>query len=190
VSSGIFIILGIGNIGNEYVGTRHNAGFDFIDKLLEKEVSFAPRVEFQHSSTREITVNDNKVLLVKPNTYVNLSGIALDEVMSKYNVEVSNILVIVDDFHLPLGKIRIRKKGSSAGHNGMKSIISYIGDKFARVRIGIGPLPEELSVVDFVLGKFSNEELEVYIPTLNKSLDIVRTFVVDGIDKAMNQFNS
>lgn len=181
--------MGIGNIGNEYQGTRHNVGFDFIDELIG-QYQVIEKKKLAYSDTYMLSVEDRKVLAVKPTTYVNLSGNALEELMRLYDFSLVNLLVIVDDFHLPLAKIRIRKKGSAAGHNGMKSIIAVIGENFTRLRFGIGPLPEDIGIVDFVLGKFTTEELEVYKEKLKESVKVVPSLITNGIDKTMNQFNS
>ncbi|MBB6062408.1 PTH1 family peptidyl-tRNA hydrolase [Thermosipho japonicus] len=133
------------------------------------------------------TLFGKDILFVKPLTYMNLSG----EIFNHLNKEdFSDIIVIYDDVNLPLGKIRIRKSGSSGGHNGIKSLINYLGEDFKRIRVGIGPIPKDINLVDFVLGEFQENELKILDKVLNLSVDALYTIFKDGIDKAMSLYNS
>ncbi len=162
------IVFGIGNPGKKYEKTRHNVGFRVIDRLKSQK----SKVKSQKS-----------VVLIKPRTFVNNSGISAKRVLLKYNVNPEDFLVVVDDFNLPLGEIRLRKNGSSGGHKGLDSIIEKIGTKaFPRLRIGIGPLIGD--AVEFVLSPFEEE-----IPIIEKSIDkaclMIKSFITEGIDKAV-----
>lgn len=153
----------------------------FLDRLCD---NFKQKYNFEYCKK---TIYGKDILFVKPLTYMNLSGEIFDYLDKN---EFSDIIVAYDDIHLPLGKIRIRKRGSAGGHNGMKSLINYIGEDFSRIRIGIGPLPKDTSLVDFVLGKFSDDELRILDKVLDMSIDALYTILKDGIDKAMSLFNS
>ncbi len=183
------IILGIGNIGSEYEGTRHNIGFDVVD-LLRKRADSATERTLKHSTVYELNFGDETFACLKPNTYVNLSGVAAEEALEKYDLTVDDLLVVVDDFHLSLGSIRYRGKGSAGGHNGLKSLIETCGGTFARLRFGIGPLPEEFSVVDFVLGEFTSDELPVYEEMVCRAAESIPYFSKEGLLNTMNQYNS
>lgn len=183
------VILGIGNVGTKYNGTRHNIGFDTIDAIANS-VEKLDTIKFKYSYAATTNIGKNSILLIKPNTYVNLSGIAAKEVLEFYNLESSNLLVLVDDFHLPLGTIRYRRKGSAGGHNGLKSLIEECGDDFHRLRIGIGPVPEEISIVDFVLGHFNDKDLALKDEVVNSASQSIPFYLENGLDKSMNRFNS
>ncbi len=174
------VIIGLGNPGPKYAFTRHNVGFMVLDRIGDKW----KRAE--NYSYCEINSGGEKNLLVKPLTYMNLSG----EIF-KY-LKISNkddIIVVYDDLDLPLGRIRLRKNGSAGGHNGIKSIISYIGQDFKRLRVGIGPRPEEIDTADFVLSEFSKEELEILDKVIDSSIESLEYTIQFGIDKAMEKFN-
>ncbi len=183
------IILGVGNIGSEYEGTRHNIGFDVVD-LLKKNAKKVTERKFKNSIVYEIQIGSTTVACLKPNTYVNLSGIAAEEALNYYELTVDDLLVVVDDFHIPLGSIRFRGKGSAGGHNGLKSLIESVGGTFTRLRFGVGPLPEGESVIDFVLGKFSSDELPVYEEMVIRAVESAPFYVENGLAKTMNQYNS
>ncbi len=183
------IIIGIGNIGSDYEGTRHYIGFDVVDFLNENGVNSVER-KFQHADVTEVTVGEYRVACVKPNTFVNLSGMAAEEALDIYALSVDDMLVVVDDFHLPLGSIRYRGKGSAGGHNGLKSLIESCGSSFARLRFGIGPLPEDQSIVDFVLGRFTSDEQTTYNETVDRASQSVSFYIENGLYNTMNQFNS
>ncbi len=156
-------------------------GFMFIDRICN---NFKKQNNYEYCQK---TLFGKDILFVKPLTYMNLSG----EIFRYLNKEdFSDIIVVYDDVNLPLGKIRIRKSGSSGGHNGIKSLIGYLGEDFKRIRIGIGPIPENENLVDFVLGEFKEDELKVLDKVLDLSIDALYTIFKDGIDKAMSLYNS
>lgn len=183
------VVLGIGNIGSKYDGTRHNIGFDVVDLLIKDNDTVEKRV-FKHSEAFILELGGEKTVLLKPNTYVNLSGLAAEEVLNEYDLTVEDMLVVVDDFHLPLGNMRFRGKGSAGGHNGLKSLIETCGGTFSRLRFGIGPLPEGESIVDFVLGRFEEDEQEPYSDALAKAVEAVPFYLENGLYDTMNKFNS
>lgn len=172
------IIIGLGNPGEKYSNTRHNVGFMVLDRLSN---SWKKGPNYLYS---DINISGEKAKLIKPMTYMNLSG----EVF-KY-IPHDDIIVVYDDLDLPLGKIRIRKNGSAGGHNGIKSIISFIGQDFSRIRIGIGPKPENIDAADYVLSNFTKEEFEVLDKVINLCIEAIEYIVENGIDKAMNKYNS
>lgn len=171
-------IIGLGNPGEKYENTRHNVGFMVVDKL-GKNWKKGPNYLYS-----DINILGEKVKLVKPMTYMNLSG----EVF-KY-LPHDDIIVVYDDLDLPLGRIRIRKEGSAGGHNGIKSIISYIGKEFKRIRVGIGPKPENVDAADYVLSNFSPQEFQILQGVIDVCLEAIKCIVEEGIDKAMNKYNS
>ena len=180
------VVVGLGNPGPEYVFTRHNAGFLFVDHVREK-LGCSP---FEGEHLYYVSKCE-KLYLVKPTTFMNLSGSAFPKIMKDLNATVEDLLVVVDDVSLPLGRIRIRKKGSDGGHNGLKSIISVLQTKdFARMRIGIGPKPEGVPLRDFVLSEFTDEELRLLYKVLDMAVGALRVIIEGGIDKAMSLFNS
>ncbi len=186
----MFVILGIGNPGKQYDGTRHNIGFIAMDYMSEKYGIKINKIKHK-SLIGEGTIAGEKVILVKPQTYVNLSGEALHEICAYYKIPISKVIIIHDDVSLDCGRLRIREKGSDGGHNGLKSIIYQLrSDEFTRIKIGVGNKPPEYDLADWVLGHFSKEE----IPHLSKLVDCVVEEVVpeiirNGAQSAMNKFN-
>lgn len=183
----MFLIVGLGNPGREYNNTRHNIGFDAIDVIADKYNIEVSRIKFK-GVYGEGFVNGEKVILLKPTTYMNLSGESIREVMDFYKLSEEDILVIYDDVSLDVGRIRIREKGSAGGHNGIKSIIANIGtDVFPRIKVGVGKPQGDL--VKHVLGTFSKEDRE----DLNKVLETVamaaETIIKDDAKEAMNKYN-
>jgi PTH1 family peptidyl-tRNA hydrolase len=182
------LIVGLGNPGPEYSDTRHNVGFWVADELAARH-----KVKFRESAkwrarTARIAAPDHDVLLAEPTTFMNLSGWAVRELAAFYKIGWSDVLVLVDDADLPLGKLRIRMSGSAGGHNGLKSIIQELGtQEFPRLRIGVGRQPGELK--NHVLGRFGTEEREPIENAVRKAADAAEMFVTDGILKAMNTFN-
>ena len=182
-----YLILGIGNIGHDYENTRHNIGFDVLDKLaLELKVSFdsvklAFRAEAKHKG--------KKLILIKPNNYVNNSGKSLSYWIKKEKIDTNNILVVCDDLNLYFGNIKIKSKGNSGGHNGLKDIEEYLGNSdYSRIRIGISN-DKNVSMTDYVLGKWTKEE-QSKIPLLtNKSIEIIFSFLQTGLERTMNFYN-
>ncbi len=186
----MFLIVGLGNPGRDYVGTRHNMGFEAIDAICAKFGITINKEKFR-AQVGEGRIAGEKVMVIKPQTYMNLSGESVREFRDFYKLEPEEILVIYDDISLPTGKMRIRERGSAGGHNGIKNIIYQLGtDVFPRIKIGVGkPDHPDFDCKDYVLGKFSKEETEVLIKTVVRAADAVETFIKDGTGKAMNQFN-
>ncbi|MBE3592099.1 MAG: aminoacyl-tRNA hydrolase [Thermoanaerobacter sp.] len=183
----MYIIAGLGNPGEEYEGTRHNVGFMVIDALSKKLGIEVSRLKFK-SLMGEGHFKGEKVILLKPQTFVNSSGEALYDAVNFYKIPLENVIVIYDDKDLDVGKIRIRKKGSSGGHNGMKSIIYLLNsEEFPRIRIGIGKPQEDL--VSHVLGKFEESEKKLIDETVIKAADAVIDIIENGIEHAMSKFN-
>lgn len=172
------LVVGLGNPGGEYRKTRHNAGFIFLNSFLSKEGISLDKKKFKGEYIDYVSSKGNKVIFLEPQTYMNLSGDSIVDFVRYYKIDLKDILVIYDDLDLDVGKIRIRSKGGSGGHNGIKSIISRLGsEEFKRVRIGIGK-DSNIPVVDYVLSKFSDSELEV----LNKQSEVVNKVIKDFID--------
>ncbi len=183
------LIIGLGNVGEKYVFTRHNAGFMVLDRLAACE-NFSFREEKKLKSfIAKVRLDGEEFLLVKPTTFMNLSGEALRATMDYYKIDVKDVLVIYDDLSLELGKIRFRASGSDGGHNGIKSIIQHLGgNKFARLKVGIGPQPP-VPAEHFVLQNFSKEQLENLKTVLDTSIEASMCYFKDGIEKAQNRFN-
>lgn len=186
-----YIIVGLGNFGIEYNETRHNAGFMAVDRLSNKNGFDISRVKFK-SKTGETLISGKRCLVLKPTTYMNNSGEAVAEAMSFYKIPIENVIVIYDDISLEPGKLRIRRKGSDGGHNGIKSIIALTGsDEFPRIKIGVGKKPNpNYNLADWVLSKFSEEDKKALEPVLEKAVDSLVNIVEGNIDKAMNLYNS
>ena len=184
------IVVGLGNVGKEYDNTRHNAGFIAIDALAEKCGVRIDRVKF-HALVSEATVAGKRVLLMKPTTYMNNSGVAIGEAAAFYKIPPENVIVLHDEISFDVGVIRIRRKGSAGGHNGLKSIIAHLSsDAFPRVKIGVGKKPSpDYDLVDFVLGRFSSEDLKT-LKEKNSDIISATELMVDGkIEEAMNKFS-
>lgn len=187
------LIIGLGNPGSEYKWTRHNVGFETIDKLAYDFNINVNKNKFK-SIYGEGTIHNEKVLLIKPLTYMNLSGECVRDFLHFYkDLELNDIMVICDDINLPIGSIRIRKKGSDGGQNGLKNIIYQLNsDDFPRLRIGIGQKPEQYTLANFVLSKFNKEEETDIINGINSATDAINIFIKDkdnGLSNAMNLFN-
>ena len=183
----MFLIVGLGNIGKEYDDTRHNIGFEAIDYISKKYNIEINRKKFKGEYGEGFIANE-KVILLKPSTYMNLSGESIIEVMNFYKLTNEEIIVLYDDISLEVGKIRIRDKGSAGGHNGIKSIISCIGlDVFNRIKIGVGQPKGDL--VSYVLGRFSKEEKEILSDVINIVSEGVETIIKCDIKEAMNKLN-
>lgn len=185
----MFLIVGLGNPGMRYDSTRHNVGFDAID-CIAKEMNVDVKKIKNKAMIAECKIDSKRVILAKPQTYMNLSGESVSELMSYYKIESKNVLVIYDDIDLDVGKLRIRQKGSAGTHNGMKSIISLIKtQEFPRFRIGVGKPPKFMDLADYVLSKFSNEDKEILSEVQNRVVKAVKAFIEEGIDIAMNKYN-
>lgn len=186
----MYIIVGLGNPGLKYENTRHNVGFLTIDYLSEKFNIDVKKSKFK-SLYGQGEISGQKVMLVKPQTFMNNSGEAIREIKNFYKVDSQNIIVVYDDIDIDFGKIRIRKKGSSGSHNGMKSIIYQIqDDNFPRIKISVGKNPEYMDLANFVLSGFSEKEAKVIRGEIKNASDAISLMLDQGIDKAMNEFNS
>ncbi len=185
-----YIIAGLGNPGREYEGTRHNAGFMAIDQLARQQGTQVKRVRFK-GVTGECLLEGRRVLLLKPGTFMNLSGQSVKEAMTFYKVPPEKTLILFDDIHLPPGKLRVRRKGSDGGHNGMKNIIYLSGsDQFPRVKIGVGQKPRpDYDLAAWVLSRFSQGELEELDGALDKACAAAGLIVQGETDRAMNLYN-
>lgn len=184
------LVVGLGNPGDKYENTRHNAGFMAIDQLADRGDFPVQRLKF-HALTHQATISGQGVLVMKPTTYMNLSGDAVAEAAAFYKVDPEHILVLCDDVSLPVGKLRIRTSGSAGGHNGLKSIIQRLGtDKFPRVKIGVGGKPHpDYDMADWVLGKFVGPDKTAIDEATLRAAQAVECYLKDGPQKAMNQFN-
>jgi peptidyl-tRNA hydrolase, PTH1 family len=183
-----YLIIGLGNIGEEYANTRHNIGFQVIDHLVKDEnVLFKTE---RYANVAQIKYKGRILVLCKPTTYMNLSGKAVNYWLQKENVPIENLLVVVDDLALSFGTIRIKKKGSDAGHNGLNDIISTLGhNEFNRLRFGIGNEFSRGAQIDFVLGGWSEDDQKLLPERLDKMCEAIKSFVTIGIDRTMNYFN-
>jgi peptidyl-tRNA hydrolase, PTH1 family len=182
-----YLIVGLGNPGAEYHETRHNAGWMIADAFAaDAGVKFDDR---RYGFVAETSLKGRKLFLLKPTTYMNLSGNAVRYWLNKENIDESRLLVIVDDLALPIGKTRLKGSGSSGGHNGLGNIQQLIGEKFARLRIGIGSDFSRGGQVDWVLGKFSDEEMTTLRPCIDTVVEEIKSFVLQGIDRTMNLYN-
>lgn len=184
-----FLIACLGNMGPDYVDTRHNAGFMVADTLADEAgVQFESR---RYGDMARIRVKNCELIVLKPSTFMNLSGVAVRYWMNKEKLPLENLLVVVDDMALPFGSLRLRKQGSDAGHNGLKNIADQLGTRnYARLRFGIGNDFPRGGQVDYVLGKFSPEEMTEMPRILRKAAEAVKSFCLSGIDFAMTHFNS
>ena len=182
-----YLIVGLGNPGDEYAQTRHNTGFMVLDAFAK--ASNAVFDDRRYGFVAETSLKGRKVFLLKPTTYMNLSGNAVRYWLSKENIEQSRLLVISDDVALPLGAFRLKANGSNGGHNGLGHIQQLIGQQYARLRMGIGNDYPQGSQIDYVLGRYSADDMARLQPTIDAAVDIIRSFVLAGIDVTMNQFN-
>lgn len=183
----MYIIAGLGNPGKKYENTRHNIGFITLDFLAERHDIKINKIKHK-ALVGEGRIAGQKVLLVKPQTYMNLSGESLREVMDYYKVDIEDMIVIYDDIDLDAGAVRIRKKGGPGTHNGMRSIVQHLGTDFPRIRMGIGK-DRKGDLADFVLGGFTNEDREVLEPAVERAALSIECYVDEGIEKAMNKYN-
>ncbi|GLY12844.1 aminoacyl-tRNA hydrolase [Bacillus badius] len=183
------LVVGLGNPGAKYAGTRHNIGFDVIEELAERFHS--PLTEAKHKGIYTIVrKGTEKAILLKPLTYMNLSGESIGEVMRYYDIATDDVVVIYDDLDLPAGRIRLRQKGSAGGHNGIKSTISHLGTpNFNRIRIGIDRPVPPMKVVDYVLGRFTEDEQQKMKQAVAKSADAVEAWLEKPFLEVMNEYN-
>lgn len=184
-----YLITGLGNIGSEYWGTRHNIGFRVVNKLVEEaDARFS---EERYGAIARMRVKNRELIVLKPNTFMNLSGNAVRYWLQKENIPVENLLVVVDDLALPFGTLRLKPKGSDAGHNGLKNIAQVLEtEAYARLRFGIGNDYPRGGQIDYVLGKFPAEELALMPEKLECASEIIKSFCLAGVQLTMNQFNN
>ncbi|BBB90301.1 MAG TPA: aminoacyl-tRNA hydrolase [Methylomusa anaerophila] len=185
------IVAGLGNPGQEYSVTRHNVGFMAVDLLADRwGIAITSWREREKALAAEYRGSE-PVLLVKPQTYMNLSGIAVGALARWYKIPVTDIIVIYDDLDLPVGKLRLRSKGGSGGHRGIESLLEHLGqDAFARIRVGIGRPPQGWETADYVLSRFTAEETPLIKDAITRAADAVECLLKEGFNKAMNKFNS
>jgi len=186
----LYLVVGLGNPGKKYRDTKHNVGFDMINLLAEKLNVKVEKIKHQ-SLYGETTINGEKVILIKPQTYMNNSGISVRGFADFYKIPIENIIVVYDDIDIPIGNIRIRKKGSAGSHNGMKSIIYHLkDDNFPRIRIGIGKPSGEKDLINHVLGAFSKEARELVDDSILRASKAIEEIMNTDLEKAMNIYNS
>lgn len=188
--SPIRCIVGLGNIGREYARTRHNAGFEVLNRLAtDDSILIQPPTELYHWASGRLGTRE-ACFLVWPRTYVNRSGGAVVNFMKANNLSPEGLLVLVDDFHLELGRLRFRKSGSDGGHNGLASLIEELGsEQFARLRLGIGPKPDSDGIVDFVLSRFESDQIEAAQKMFDIAAQAVIFALAHGVENAMGQYN-
>ena len=184
----MYIIVGLGNPGKKYENTRHNMGFQTIDRLAEEYAISVDKIKFK-ALVGEGRIAGQRVVLVKPQTYMNLSGQSVQEIMHFYKENIENLIVIYDDLDIPAGKIRVRKKGSAGTHNGMRNIVQMLADDgFPRIRVGIGG-EKKGDLIDFVIGGVSKSEMELLREATVQASKAAAAIVEKGIEKAMNEYN-
>ena len=183
-----YMIVGLGNVGMEYEGTRHNSGFMVVDALAkDADVKWTLG---RLAMTAEMKLKGKQVLLVKPTTFMNLSGKAVRYWMNETKTPLENVLVVVDDIALPVGELRMKKQGGAGGHNGLTDIEQLLGtNAYCRLRVGIGDRFSKGRQIDYVLGRFTADELATLEPKLTEAVEMIKTFVTQGADRAMNMFN-
>ena len=185
----MYLIVGLGNPENEYSNTRHNMGFDTINKLAQKH-----NIETNKSKFKGLygtgNIQNQKVILLKPQTYMNLSGESIKEIVNFYHIKPEEIIVIYDDIDTEKGKLRIRKKGNAGSHNGMKSVIENLQTtEFGRIRVGIGQPEHKNDMINYVIGKIPEEEQKILQEGTDKAEEAIEEILKNGIDIAMNKFN-
>lgn len=185
----MYVVVGLGNPGKKYDITRHNIGFEVVDEMARQHQIKMTKTKFK-AVVGEGNISGEKVLLVKPQTYMNLSGESVMKIMDYYHLSLENLIVVYDDIDVDTGKLRIRKKGSGGSHNGMRNIIYLLKeDGFPRVRIGVGRPQNGQNLADYVLGRFSKSEQELLIPIVKDAVSAIETIVKEDVDLAMNRYN-
>lgn len=182
-----YLIVGLGNPGADYAGTRHNTGFMVLDAFAK--ASNTVFEDKRYGFVAETTLKGRRIILLKPTTFMNLSGNAVRYWLQKERVDQQRLLVVADELALPLGTFRLKASGSNGGHNGLGHIQQLIGQQYARLRMGIGNTFARGQQIDWVLGKYSEEELQVLQPAIDTAVEVVKSFVLAGVDATMNQFN-
>src|SRR5262245_4690790 len=183
------LVVGLGNIGRRYENTRHNVGFNVLDLVAERNAGGSSKEKFE-GRTQDITVGGEKALLLWPHTLMNLSGRSVQAAVAFYQIPLTDLLVVCDDFNLPLAKLRFRGKGSAGGQKGLEDIIKRLGsEEFSRLRIGIGPVPDQWDAADFVLGKFGPSDRAMIDEAIQDAAEAVECWFKDGTSTAMNQYN-
>lgn len=189
IENRLYMILGLGNPGREYKRTRHNIGFMVLDHLAQRLGEKFSRYESK-ALVMKSRYQNTRLVMAKPQTFMNDSGQAASSLVRFYKIPLGNVLVVYDEVDLPFGLIRIRPMGGSAGHKGIQSIIDQLGtEQFSRLRVGVGRPPGLKLAASYVLRDFSSEETEFLPPILNRVVDAILTFVIDGVDQAMNDYN-
>ncbi len=184
------IIVGLGNPGAKYRGTRHNVGFEVLAELARRHTASSPTLKYE-AELVEVFLGTEKVLLVAPQTYMNLSGKSVWPLVDFYKLPLEDLLIVCDDLNLDVGRLRLRAEGSAGGQNGLKDIIKHLGSQdFPRLRIGIGRPPGRMNSADYVLARFLSEEREEIDVTIQEAADGVESWVKDGVEKAMNHVNT
>jgi PTH1 family peptidyl-tRNA hydrolase len=184
------IVVGLGNPGGKYIGSRHNVGFETLDELARRLSATSGRKARFHANVQESRLDDEPLQLVWPQTYMNLSGRCVGEFVEFFKLEHERLLIVCDDFHLPVGSIRFRARGSAAGQKGLSSILQQLGtDEISRLRIGVGPLPDGWDAAAFVLGRFAKSERPAVESAVTRAVDGITCWVRNDVDVAMNLFN-
>ena len=183
-----YLVVGLGNPGRKYRDNRHNIGFKVADLLAERHGISLGRLEMR-ALVGKGAIAGRQIILAKPQTYMNESGQAIGQLLNYYDVPQSNLMVIYDEIDLPMGTLRLREKGGSGGHNGMKSVISHVGEDFPRLRLGVGRPPGKMEAAAYVLRDFKGDDKEVAEAMVSAAADAVESFLADGIELAMNRFN-
>ena len=183
-----YLIVGLGNIGEEYWGTRHNIGFRIVNELVDS--ADASLREERYGAIARLRIKNAELVVLKPNTFMNLSGNAVHYRLQKENLPITQLLVVVDDLSLPFGSLRLKPKGSHGGHNGLRHIEEVLGTvEYARLRFGIGDDFSRGRQMNFVLSKFSDSELEIIPERVKQAVEMIKSFCLAGVDATMNQFN-
>lgn len=183
------LVVGLGNPGRKYEGTRHNVGFETIARLALESGATAARKKFD-AEVCECQLAEHKALLVAPQAFMNRSGASVRQAFDFYQVSLADVMVVCDEFQLPVGELRLRPQGTAGGHNGMADVIRALGTtEFPRLRIGVGPVPDRWDPADFVLGKFTASEREIIDVEVARAADAVRLWAAEGVAVAMNKYN-